>query len=163
MNRAGDHKEHGSSMNPDTPEDTAEKKILIMATKSESRTTVNVISPEVLYLHRYANELASKGLYQQAIELFDKAIQVNPGNSCLWNDKGVILDILERTDEALVCYEKAIENDPYHAEAWFNRGVALRKTGRDYECEVCHRIASCLEQGKDIFTLFPDIPKLKRT
>ena len=131
-----------------------------METENDPHTTIEVISPEVLYLHRFANELASKGMFQQAVELLDKAISVNPGNSCLWNDKGVILDGLNRTDEALSCYERAIENDPYHAEAWFNRGVALRKTGHTQECDTCHRIASCLEQGRDIRSLFPKLPEL---
>jgi Flp pilus assembly protein TadD len=133
-----------------------------MVTEKETHTTIELISPEVLYLHRYANELASKGLFQQAVEYLDKAISANPGNSCLWNDKGVILDGLDRTAEALSCYEKAIENDPYHAEAWFNKGVALRKTGHDQECDTCHRIASCLEQGRDIRSLFPNLPELNK-
>lgn len=127
-----------------------------------NHTKIQVISPEVLYYHRYANELASKGLYQQAIEYLDRALQSNPENSCIWNDKGVTLEGLNRTAEAISCYEKAIENDPYHAEAWFNKGVALRRIGKDQECDTCHRIASCLEQGRDIHSLLEGTPGFKR-
>jgi tetratricopeptide (TPR) repeat protein len=123
---------------------------------------VRIISPEVLYLHRYANELASKGRFQEAISFFDRAIESNPENSCLWNDKGVTLEGLNRTNEAVACYDKAIEHDLYHAEAWFNKGVALRKLGRSEECVTCQRIASCLEQGRDVRVFFRDLHISKR-
>ncbi len=90
-------------------------------------TKKHIISAEVQYLIRHANELANKGHYQQAVEQYDKAIEQVPDFACFWNCKGVALEKMNRITEALACYEKAVETDPAHLEADFNREVALRR------------------------------------
>lgn len=120
----------------------------------------HVISPEVQYMHRLANELVSQGRFSQALEYYDTIISRIPDYACFWNQKGIALEGLNRTSEALACYEKAIQTDPYHAEAWFNRGLALRQAGREQESNKCQRIASCLEQGREIDTFVSAQPSV---
>jgi tetratricopeptide (TPR) repeat protein len=112
--------------------------------------TKHQISAEVHYLQSYANELLNQGEFQMAIEYFDQVIEKVPDFANFYNGKGVALEGLDKTSDALTCYEKAIETDPYHSEAWFNRGMALRKAGRDAESSKSEKIASCLEQGREI-------------
>lgn len=46
------------------------------------------------------------------------------------SNKGVALDNLDRTDEALDCYDKALNINPRYADAWYNKGTALYNLGR---------------------------------
>ena len=42
-----------------------------------------------------------------------------------WNNKGVALAKLNKSDEAIKAYDKAIEINPHNSNAWNNKGVAL--------------------------------------
>ncbi len=42
--------------------------------------------------------------YQEAIELYDQAIQIDPSNINAINDKGVSLLRMKRYDEAIKCF-----------------------------------------------------------
>jgi tetratricopeptide (TPR) repeat protein len=55
------------------------------------------------------NELYEGGYYEDAIELFGRALESDPGFPKAWYNKGVALDKLERYDEALECYERTLE------------------------------------------------------
>lgn len=52
------------------------------------------------------------GKYEEAIEAFDKAIEVNPRLAVAWMNKGVALNKLRRYNESLQAYNKAIEINP---------------------------------------------------
>lgn len=68
--------------------------------------------------------------YDEAIKLYDAALEIDPThNESLFN-KGVILQMLGRIDEALECYDAVIEINPNDSEVWGNRGIALRTIGR---------------------------------
>jgi tetratricopeptide (TPR) repeat protein len=117
---------------------------------SKPSVTKHIIPAEIQYMCRHANDLVSDGHFQQAIEYIDQMISGVPDFACFWLHKGVALEGLNRTNDALTCYEKAIQIDPYNSEAWFNRGVALRKAGREQESDKCQKVASCLEQGREV-------------
>ncbi len=112
--------------------------------------TKHIISPEIRYMSRLANDLVADGHFQQALAYIDQIIATFPDFSSFWLHKGVALEGLNRTDDALACYEKAIWIDPYNSEAWFNRGMALRRIGRKQESDTCEKVASCLEQGREV-------------
>ena len=65
---------------------------------------------------------------------FDKAIELNPKDARIWNNKGTSL-MLGRYLEALQCYDKAIELDPNIATAWAGKGLSLKSLGRDVESQ----------------------------
>jgi tetratricopeptide (TPR) repeat protein len=116
----------------------------------DMNATMHVMPPGADFTLHQANELTGKGRFQQAVEYYDQLIGAVPDFACFWNSKGVALEGLNRVTEALACYEKAIQIDPFHAEAWYNRGIALRQAGRGKEGEKCQKIASCLEQGREV-------------
>ena len=57
------------------------------------------------------------------------------------SNKGVTLDALGRTDEALACYDQALKINPRYAEAWSNKGNALGALGRTEEVIACYNEA----------------------
>jgi len=63
--------------------------------------------------------------YDEALESFDKAIEIEPNNILTWGGRGATLGILGRYNEALESYDKVIEIDPNMALAWSSRGMVL--------------------------------------
>ena len=74
--------------------------------------------------------LYSLGKYDEAIECYDKAIQIDPDSPVVWNNKGLALNSLGKYDEAIASYDKAIQIDPDDADVWNNKGLALNSLGK---------------------------------
>jgi protein O-GlcNAc transferase len=71
-----------------------------------------------------------------AAELMGKAIEINPNSASAYSNRGLVLQELKRTDEALVSFDKAIALKPDYAEAFNNRGAALKDLKRPGEALV---------------------------
>ncbi len=56
--------------------------------------------------------------YAQAIEFFDRAIEVEPGNADAWSEKGIALALLGQNEKALECHERAVEIAPQVMGGW---------------------------------------------
>ena len=52
------------------------------------------------------------GQYEDALNLFQKAILLNRNDPDLWNLKGISLRSLGRYNEAIECFNKSLEIDP---------------------------------------------------
>ena len=52
------------------------------------------------------------GQYDDAVNLFQKAILLNQNDPDLWNLKGIALRSLGRYNEAIECFNKSLEIDP---------------------------------------------------
>jgi tetratricopeptide (TPR) repeat protein len=61
------------------------------------------------------------GKIDQAIQCYDKAIEIDPNYVDAWYEKGNALYGLE----SIQCYDKAIEIDPKYAKAWYGKGNTL--------------------------------------
>ncbi len=66
-----------------------------------------------------------QGCPEEALILFEQAINASPESETAWNGKGNALKDLRRFEEALHAYERALALDPHYANAWNGRGVAL--------------------------------------
>jgi tetratricopeptide (TPR) repeat protein len=69
--------------------------------------------------------LLNLGKYNESIEAYDRAIELNQSYAAAWSHKGNAFSNLSRYNESLECYNKAIELDPKYAVAWNNKGAAL--------------------------------------
>ncbi|HIK28001.1 MAG: serine/threonine-protein kinase [Oscillatoriaceae bacterium SKW80] len=69
--------------------------------------------------------MQSLGNYEKALDLYDRAIQINPRNYDAWYKKGCLYWELQRYEKAIICYEKTLEIKPDHYEAWRSLGTLL--------------------------------------
>jgi tetratricopeptide (TPR) repeat protein len=69
-------------------------------------------------------------MYGEALNFFEKVIQLNPKHAGAFNNKGIALHNLGKYDDAIRAYDKAIEINPKHSEAWENKGIILLKLRR---------------------------------
>jgi tetratricopeptide (TPR) repeat protein len=102
-----------------------------------------VVPPELKTLEVW--EMGAKGYSlrllgrnEEAINCFDRALQLDPLYAPAWNNKGNYLHDLGRDDDAVRCYERALELDPHNAGAWNNKGASLRSLSRNDEAIRCY-------------------------
>jgi hypothetical protein len=69
------------------------------------------------------------GLYDRAIENFDKAITLDASLYQAYNNKGVVYGILGHYDKAIECFDKAIATNP-NSSVYNNRGLTLYFVGQ---------------------------------
>ncbi|MBD2577502.1 tetratricopeptide repeat protein [Oscillatoria sp. FACHB-1406] len=84
------------------------------------------------YWYARGEELASLGQYEQALNCYDKSLNLQPDNIQAWIQYGCILTQLDRYAEALIGFEAALALDPRDETALLFKGVALHQLG-DYE------------------------------
>ena len=68
--------------------------------------------------------------YEEALEIFDRVIEMNPNIPEAWNNRGVTLYRLGRVDEAVESCDRSLAIDAENLEALRNKGLALRRLGR---------------------------------
>ncbi len=62
-----------------------------------------------------------------------------------WNNRGLSLQAMGRTDEALDCFIRSLEFDSCSADAWSNKGIALELLGRFDEALHCYDKAFAID------------------
>jgi hypothetical protein len=77
--------------------------------------------------------LSAEGRYREALDAYEKAIELEPGFAYAWNGKGYMLGAEGQYPEALAAYRRAIELDPRFAYPWNGIGSALTAMGQPRE------------------------------
>ena len=85
------------------------------------------------YLITEGNILNKLNRKEEALNSYDKAIELNPSDATAYYNRGNVLNDLNRKEEALNSYDKAIELNPSDATAYSNRGITLRQLNRKEE------------------------------
>jgi Flp pilus assembly protein TadD len=80
----------------------------------------------------------------EAIEHYQKALQIKPDNAEAHNNLGLVLAGHGRLDEAIAHYQRAVEIKPHFLEAHYNLGVALAGRGRIDEATAHYQKALVL-------------------
>ena len=81
---------------------------------------------------------AQQGQHVEALELFNRAIQINPNDADVFNNQGNVLKELNRFEEALNSYQQALVIRPLYAEASYQKGDVLRRLKRLKESLVSY-------------------------
>ena len=92
------------------------------------------ISPNLEQAY-YQTEEADKKEYEMAIYDYTKALEINPNEAEIYNNRGVAYSKLTKYDEAIADYTKALEINPELAQCYYNRGIAYSKKS-DYSKAV---------------------------
>jgi tetratricopeptide (TPR) repeat protein len=77
--------------------------------------------------------LESEKLYNDSLDCYQKALELDQGNASTFVGLGVALGHLERYEEALESCQKVIDLAPKSVDAWVNRGNMLRNLERSEE------------------------------
>jgi Flp pilus assembly protein TadD len=97
---------------------------------------IRVLDEEGLVAHVYNSrgvDLVSQDRFAEAIELYAKAIELNPSFAEAWNNRGVARNKSGRPLEALSDYDRALELDPAFVEVFNNRAAVRAGLGQSAE------------------------------
>jgi tetratricopeptide (TPR) repeat protein len=87
-------------------------------------------NPKTEYFSSLGLTLKQLGRLEEALKVFDKAVQLRPDDAELWKHLGGVLLALERRAEALLSYQHALRLSPRHWEAAYQSAVLLHETKR---------------------------------
>lgn len=125
--------------------------------KGEEERTVEywkkaiAINPNPRYFGALGNAYHRLKKNDQAIEAFNRAIQMAPGVSylqLLYNSIGICLAETRRYDEAVTQMKKAISLAPQNAEYYDNLGNTLGMAGRYEEASQCFEKSLSIDPGR---------------
>ncbi|MGK7874622.1 MAG: tetratricopeptide repeat protein [Xenococcaceae cyanobacterium] len=75
--------------------------------------------------------------YAEALDCFQKAIDIKPDFIPAWVYKGISLEQLQRYEEAIKSYNQAIQINPNVADLWYNKGATFCKLKRYNDALAC--------------------------
>ncbi|HID26577.1 MAG TPA: tetratricopeptide repeat protein, partial [Methanosarcinales archaeon] len=70
------------------------------------------------------NALINLDRIEDAIECYNKALELNEKDIIAWNNKGNALNLLGKKEQAIECYKKALKIDPNYSSAKKNLELA---------------------------------------
>jgi tetratricopeptide (TPR) repeat protein len=115
------------SIQPTPPENKEIAQEIIEGAIREPKPTKAQLNAELLYA-RATNDF-EMGDYNEAIENFTKAIEINSEYFDAYNTRGIVYATTGEFDLAIADYEMAIKLNPRFEYPYINRGNARRETG----------------------------------
>ena len=76
--------------------------------------------------------------YDNAVECFQTAANMRPGDYQLWNKLGATLANNQQSEEAQSAYQKALSIKPKYARAWLNMAIAHSNLQNNDEAARCY-------------------------
>jgi tetratricopeptide (TPR) repeat protein len=97
------------------------------------RHTLQVTGDNALASYMLGLTLVNENRLPEAVELFEKAVAINPGFESAQNNLGVALTQLGRAAEAVEHFQHVLKTDPANPEAHNNLGRAYEQLGKSQE------------------------------
>jgi len=104
--------------------------------KSSKKNQTTVDPLYALTLMRQGSVLMQQGRLEQAIEVFEQADQIAPGNATVHNMLGLCALRLGSLDDAMISFDRALEIIPGFTDARNNRGATYLAMGEYDLAEV---------------------------
>ena len=83
------------------------------------------IYKEIGELINQGTKLSKDGLFGKAIEIWDKALEIDQNDVVVLCNKGQSYSNLSRFDQAIKLFDKSISLDPKNANAHYNKACAM--------------------------------------
>jgi len=121
--------------------------------------SVEINGNEYYIINMLGIALGYLGEIEDALECFDKAIKIDPGDESAYVNKGWSLHHMGRDKESIICYEKAKEINENSSIIWDNYGVAYFALGEYKRAIECYTKAIDIEKFKWAFYNRCRVPK----
>jgi len=82
---------------------------LITSSYKQKRKNTNMQFEKINSWYYEGTELFSSDRFDEAIEYYDKIIEIDPNSKIAWGYKARALSKLKRYDDAFACYQKALQ------------------------------------------------------
>jgi len=83
-----------------------------------------------------------EGRYNESLEAYNRALELDSSDSEAWNNKGIDEGLLGRYAAALNSFENAVAINSTYAEAWYNMGVIYDMQGDSYDAVQAYKKAT---------------------
>jgi len=104
--------------------------------------------PNELMLHNILGLCQEgQGLFSEASQAYQKALEINPAIPELQFNLGAMLYAMNDHNGAIIHYQKAINLNPNFVEAFFNLGIVLQNQAKHKEAVVAYQKAVNLQPG----------------
>ncbi len=90
-------------------------------------------------------DLSQQGKYNESLEAYNKALELNSSDFEAWNNRGIDLGLLGNYDEALRSFQNAVALNESYAEAWYNMGVIYDFKGERYTAVQAYKRATQID------------------
>ncbi len=94
------------------------------------------MASHIVSLIEMSKTLKDQRKFQEALDLYEDAIQFHPDNAFAYAEKGHLLYVLQRYSDALTAYTRAMELDSKYTGAFVDKETPLVAQGK-----------ACYEQG----------------
>lgn len=98
----------------------------------KDQSLLNELKMHLIPLQRYdlinmwnETDINALGCTEEALDAYERSIQLDPNDDFVYHCKGDVLYDLERYEEALAAYDQAIRLDPNYASAYKGKAGAL--------------------------------------
>jgi tetratricopeptide (TPR) repeat protein len=95
--------------------------------------------------------LEIEGKLDDALNMYEKALAINPHYAKAWNNKGVIFSKKLKFEDAIAAFNRATNINPSDAQAWSNLGSVYMETGRDNEAIASYERAISINPNRPEF------------
>jgi serine/threonine protein kinase len=119
-----------------TPQSNAESPRAEDSAKTEigaNSVSAEIPSEEALEsankFRREADNFFRRKRYEKAVEAYTKAIELNPNDFGIYNNRGIAFHAMKNFEKAIADYNRAADLNPYDFSAFNNRGAAYEDIG----------------------------------
>jgi len=95
------------------------------------------LDPKPVYLTSLGTALLAQARFEDALQVFDKAVQLKPDDAELWKILGLALVEAGRLVDAILAFQQVLKLNPGHLEVALRSGLLLLKLER-YEEAIKH-------------------------
>jgi tetratricopeptide (TPR) repeat protein len=102
--------------------------------------------PKPLYLTSLGTTLLKQGRREEAVQVFDKAVQLKPDEAELWRNLGNALVEASRPSDAIVSFQQAVKLDPRNFDAAHKTALLLYQAERYEEALAYFNLSEELQR-----------------